>query len=231
MKPEWLIEEELIEWMDARAHLNKYGREIRLVNPEGEIVGRRLAVGAITEHYLVFREDKVYTWFYPFRKPTVSVAPIPSAVRKLWTGRSLMPYRNDISSNLYGSVLWKLLERDTASELQFCADSFCSRRMVEKYRYLPRFGSGATVEWRVCFNREAPLLGREVPVCSELWWDGKLKRRHTLIHYRTATAEEQAFFRTPRNVETRRTELGRLFSPVIEYVPLLLSESASAENQ
>ena len=32
MKPEWLIEEDLIEWTDT-VTLRRYGREIRLVNP------------------------------------------------------------------------------------------------------------------------------------------------------------------------------------------------------
>ena len=223
MKPEWLIEEDLIEWTDT-VTLRRYGREIRLVNPQGEIVGRRLAATSVTEHYLLFRDGRVYTWLYPFAQRTVFCAKLSESLRRFWTGRSLMTYGNDTSGNLYGNVTWKLLERDSASELKFCPEIACSRRMVERYKYLPHYGNSSDVEWRICFHREPPLLGRGVPVCSELWWDGKLKRRHTLLHYRVATAEERAFFNIPRNARIRQGELGLVFSPLTPYVPILLNE-------
>jgi len=224
MQSEWLIEEELIEWLDRFGGESEWGREIRLINPKGEIVGRRLAVGAITEHYLFFRGNTAYTWFYPFKTPTVFTAQIPDALLRLWMSRSLMPYFRDDFGNLYGSVQWQLLERDTASNLKFCTHRQCSRRLIERYRYLPRVGESATVEWRVCFRAEPPLLGQEVPVCSELWWEGRLRRRHILLHYRTAIPEEHAFFRIPRHAKIHRVEVANLFSPIHAYAPPLLSD-------
>ncbi len=45
MRRAWIIEEELIEWFDRfEDAVREYGREIRLVNPAGEVVGRRFVV-------------------------------------------------------------------------------------------------------------------------------------------------------------------------------------------
>jgi hypothetical protein len=226
VKQEWLIEEELIEWLDKAGDVSKRGREIRLINPKGEIVGRRLALDGITEHYLLFQDNRCYNWFYPSDKPIAFFAQIPAEVQRFWMGRSLMTYRSDRHFNLYANYIWRLIERDPVSQVKFCAHRDCSRRMVEKYHYLSRLGlDGGSVEWRVSFRCEPPLLGREVPVCSEMWWDGQLRRRHALLHYRVATPEERAFFRIPRKSKLYRMELEQLFSPLSEYVPLLLSGS------
>lgn len=228
MKQDWLIEEELIEWLDEFNGLReKYAREIRLVSPTGEIVGRRLAIGQIIEHYLVFEKSWSFTWFYPTAEPIVFTVQLPPEVQRRWAGRSLMLYDRD--NIRFREATWQLVGKETTRPdmQEFCSSQRCSRCLVEVYRYSPSqpFYPGAVVEWRICFRKEPPLQGREVPICAELWWNGQLKRRHSLIHYREATPEERVFFRPPRKAKRRQVELKTdPFSPLNEYTPFLLKE-------
>lgn len=220
---EWLIEEELIEWF-VRTRNTPYGREMRPISPTGEIVGRRLARSMVTEDYFLLSKNGGYSWFYPSAKPTVFVAPLPNHIMRRWGSRSLIAYRSDAHGILYGDGQWKLLEKDFLSRADWLPEEQCTRRLVERYRYIPSLGDPATVEWRVCLSAEPPLLGRLVPIRSELWWNGQLRRRHTLLHYRTATPKERDLFQPPRGAETRQVELEHLFSPISEFVPVLLEE-------
>lgn len=150
---------------------------------------------------------------------------LPAQVQQRWMGRSLMLYdRDDLR---FRPATWQIVEGARASRSDSCLSRQCSRRLVEVYRYLPRqpFGKEAVVEWYVCFQEVPPLMGREIPICAELWWDGQLKRRHSLIHYRRATPEEQSFFRLPRGAKRRQVELKTdPFSPLNEYTPFVLGE-------
>lgn len=199
MKRDWLIEEELIEWHDRFEDAPMgYGREIRLVNPAGEIKGRRLVVStrygaSLSEYYFLFDGKRGYSWWDAAPEPVVFIAELPPEVVRFWTGRSLMMYHQDyISPNRSPRGTWRFLDRSAAGRTEFCTRYMCSRRVVERYEYTTEFGS-SMVEWRVCMRSEPHLLGTEIPLCSEVWWDGDLLRRHVLIHYRAGSAPSSKF--------------------------------------
>lgn len=226
MRREWLIEEELIEWPDRFGGVPEYGREIRLVNPAGEVVGRRLVepirYGKL-EYYVLFEGRRGYNWWNPSPESIVFVAELPPEVVRFWTGRSLMMYHHDyISPDRSIRGEWRLLERTAVGRTDSCIHYGCSRRIVERYEYTSGAGS-STVEWCVCLSSEPPLLGAEVPPCSELWWDGRLARRHILLHYRDASPQERAFFWVPRKAKRRWVEAKELFrTPLSGFAPPFL---------
>lgn len=231
MKHAWGIEEELIEWFDRfEDAASRYGREIRIVNPAGEVVGRRLVamsrygVPGIGEYYALFEGKQGYSWWIPSPEPVVLIAELPSEVWRFWTGRSLMMYYWDYNPLILPvNGKWRLLERTWVSGAAFCARYKCKRRMIERYEYTLDTHS-SKVEWRVCFSTEPYLLGIEVPFCAELWLDGKLVRRHVLLHYRKAMPQDHAFFRPPK-AKRRRVEVEWLFStPLNGYAPPLLAK-------
>lgn len=231
MKRDWLIEEEMIGWLTRFEDApTGYGREIRLVNPAGEIIGRRLVVStrygvSLGEYYALFEGKRCYSWWDRAPEPVVFIAELPSEVVRFWTGRSLMMYHQDyISPNRSPRGTWRLLERTAAKSTDFCTRYMCERRTVERYEYTPPFGSStSTVEWRVCFSSEPPLSRAGIPLCSELWWDGELVRRHVLIHYRAASLRERAFFQVPRGATRRKVEIDLLFAtPLSGFAPPLL---------
>jgi len=228
MRRAWIIEEELIEWFDRfEDAVREYGREIRLVNPAGEVVGRRFVVmsrysGAdIGEYYALFEGKQGYSWWIPSPEPIVFIAELPPEVWRFWTGRSLMMYYKDyelLSRPVDGK--WRLVERTSVSGAAFCARYNCKRRMIEKYEYTFNTRS-SKAEWRVCFGTKPVLSGVEAPFCAELWWDGKLVRRHILLHYREAKPQDHAFFKPPK-AKRRRVEVEMLFGPLSGYAPPLL---------
>ncbi len=228
MKREWHIEEELIEWLDTKGAVRQIGREIRLVNSEGEVIGRRVVDDDIDESYMLIQDQLCFHWvFIPaVPEPTVFIAELPQGVRQLWIGRSLMMYRRDtVSVRSYRNRdRWKLVERTAMP----CNEQFlrysATQLRVEQYRYVPDtvWKQEASVEWRVYTHFPPPLLGAEVPVFGELFWDGQLIRRHKLIQYRTVTAQERVFFEVPRRAKRRQIEPRLLFSPLSALSAILI---------
>ncbi len=174
-----------MKWLDRFGGEVGMGREIRLINPKGEIVGRRLAVGAITEHHLFFRGNTAYT-------PVLSVQDaycVYGANSRRATAPLDEPFVDALFPRRLRQSLWKrpvAVAGKGHGKQRSCTHRQCSRRLIERYRYLPRAGESATVEWRVCFQARPLTQGQKVPVCSELWWEGRLRRRHILLHYRLA---------------------------------------------
>lgn len=215
----WLIEEELIEWLDTSGNISKRGREIRLITPEGRIVGRRLAVSTnyFIEYYALFQGTRGYSWWQPALEPRVFVAELPLEVLRFWTGRSPMTYYSEYFEpyrNPFPRGRWRLLSR-----------SRCSQRLVERYEYIPEnsYFDSSVVEWHIGFDSTPALLGAQVPTCSQLWWNKKLVRRHTLLHCRRAPLQERAFFQVPRKVKQSRVETERLFgTPLAGFAPPLM---------
>lgn len=228
MKHDWIIEEELIEWLDASGNVAERGREIRLVSPQGRTVGRRLVQSnQVGECYALFQGTKGFSWWEPTVEPLVFVAEVPLNLWRFWTGRSLMTYYSEYwkpDRSVQGK--WKFLIQYPNAKMGSRCPVSCTRCFVERYEYTSPYANRdpSRVEWRVCF-KSVPSLNAEVPVYSELWLNERLERCHILLNYRAASSLERAFFQVPRKSRQRQVDVARLFGPMSGFYPPLVEEA------